>query len=141
MIFIVAMMGYFMKIIPTSFGIHSKVYKSSSIAIEGYDVVNYYENKTAVKGNIKFSYKRNNTSWFFISKQNMRMFKNNPNKYIPKFGGYCVTSIGKGYTHPSDPKHWYLANGNLYLFSDEETKKIALVDWKNILADAKLHWK
>jgi len=136
-----AIIGYIMKIMPTSFGIHSIIYTSKSIALDSYDVVNYYDKKKANKGDVTFNYKLDDVNWFFTSGQHMRLFKATPNKYIPQFGGYCVYTISKGYTHPPDLNSWHLEKGKLYFFSDEQTKKLALADWKNVLSNAQLNWK
>ncbi len=140
-IFIVgAATAYYYGVMPTSIGFHSKIYTKSNIAMDGYDIVNYFISKSATKGNNRFSTKYNDFSWLFNSDRTVKIFKAKPQKYIPQFGGYCVYTISTGYTHPPDPKAWRLFNGKLYFFKDEETKKLAISDWKNVIENAKLHW-
>lgn len=133
--------AYYMDIIPTSFGIHSKIYKSSNVAMDGYDIVNYYTHKTANKGDVTFNYKLGEDNWFFISASNKRSFQAKPQRYYPQFGGYCAYTMSFGFTHPPDPKSWRMYNGKLYFFKDEEAKNLAIADWKNVLKSANLHWK
>ncbi len=140
-IFFGAITAYFMGIVPTRLGIHSKIYTSSNVAMDNYDIVNYYLKKNAHLGDAIFNYKLGEDHWYFTSSSNMNSFKSKPNKYIPKFGGYCTYTMGSGYTYPPDPKVWHLHKGKLYFFKDKETKKLALADWKNVLDNAKLHWK
>ena len=132
--------AYFYGVIPTSIGIHSKIYTKSNIAMGGYDIVNYFLGKSAVKGNTRFSIKQNEHGWLFNSDRTLKMFKAKPQKYIPQFGGYCVYTISKGYTYPPDPKVWRLHKGRIYFFKDEETKKLAIEDWASVIENAKLHW-
>jgi YHS domain-containing protein len=132
--------AYYYGIIPTSIGIHSKIYTKSNIAMDGYDIVNYYLGKSAVKGNTRFSVKLDDYGWLFNSDRALKMFKAKPQKYIPQFGGYCVYTISKGYTYPPDPNVWRLYRGKLYFFKDEETKQLALDDWMRVIENAKLHW-
>jgi len=139
--FIGAFIAYFMGIIPTSIGIHTKIYKSSNVAMDGYDMVNYHFNKNVNKGDVRFNYKHNDINWFFISSRNMKAFKAKPNKFIPQFGGYCTYTMKKGFTYPPDPSVWHLYNGRLYFFKDKESKKLAIADWENVLENAKMHWK
>ncbi len=96
--------AYFMEIVPTSLGIHSKIYTSSNVAMDNYDIVNYHLKKKANIGDERFNYKLGEDHWFFTSASNMNSFKAKPKKYIPQFGGYCTYTMGSGFTYPPDPK-------------------------------------
>lgn len=135
-----AFIAYYYGIIPTSIGMHSKVYTESNIAMGGLDIVNYYYKKPPVNGNNRFSVKIDDHGWLFVSDKNLKLFKAKPKKYIPEFGGYCVYTISKGYTYPPDPKVYHFDRKKLYFFKDEESKELALSDWKNTLENANLHW-
>jgi len=139
--FIGAVTAYFMGIIPTSLGMHSKIYKSSNIAMDSYDMVNYQTKRIAKRGIESYRAKVGDEHWYFESTANMKLFKARPNKYIPQFGGYCTYTMGSGFTYSPDPNVWYFFKSKLYFFKDEETKKLALADWKNVIEKAKLHWK
>lgn len=139
--FIGSITAYYLDIMPLSVGLHSKVYKKSNIAMDGFDMVNYFSAKSAARGNQRFSFNHDNLGWYFISDKNYSLFKTKPNKYLPQFGGYCLYTISKGYTYPPDLKVWHLFKNKLYFFKDEETKKLALEDWKNVIENANLHWK
>lgn len=136
-----AVTAYFMGIIPTSLGIHSKVYKSSNVAMGSYDLVNYQSKKTAKKGMESYRVRIGEDHYFFASTKNMKYFKAKPNKYIPQFGGYCTYTMKHGFTYPPDLNVWYFFKGKLYFFKDQESKDLALSDWENVIAEAKLHWK
>ena len=133
--------AYFLNIMPTNLKIHPEVYKSSGIAISGYDAVNYQNKKTANKGNVTYKYKFNDNHWIFMSKVNMNMFIKKPNKYIPQFGGFCTYSVSEGYTYPPNPEIWKFYKGRLYFFKDEEAKQLALADWQEVLKKAGQNWK
>jgi YHS domain-containing protein len=136
-----SMVAYFYGITPTSFGLHSKVYTSSKIAMDGYDIVNYYLKRTANKGDVTFNYKLNDNNWFFTSSYNKKAFEAKPHRYMPQYGGYCTYMMSLGFTYPPDPKIWRMHNGKLYFFKDQEAKDKAIADWNNVIAQAKLHWK
>lgn len=132
--------AYYYGVMPTSIGLHSKIYTKSNIAMDGYDIVNYFLGKSALKGNTRFAIKQNDQGWLFNSDRTLKIFKAKPKKYIPQFGGYCAYTISTGYTHPPDPKVWRLHNGRLYFFKDEEAKKLAIENWTTVIENAKLHW-
>ena len=133
--------AYFLNIMPTNLKIHPSVYKSSGIAIDGYDAVNYQNQKSALKGSVTYKYKLNENHWIFMSKANMNMFVKKPHRYIPQYGGFCTYSISEGYTYPPNPEVWKLYNGRLYLFKDEEAKSVAEANWKEVLNKAEQNWK
>lgn len=133
--------AYYLNIMPTNLKLHPAVYKSSGIAIDGYDPVNYQNQKSANKGNVTYKYKLNDNHWIFMSQANMKMFVRKPNKYIPQFGGFCTYSVSEGYTYPPNPQVWKFHNGRLYLFKDEEAKSLAVANWKEVLKKAEQNWK
>lgn len=140
-IFIVGAIGlYAFGIMPTSLGLHSKIYYSESAAYDGYDIVESFR-KNPRKGNPMFSYVQDGIGWYFSSNTNLKTFKKQPEKYKPQFGGYCTYIMSKGFTFPSDPKVFYWYKGGLYFFKDEESKALALENWKETLKNAKLHWR
>jgi len=60
----------------------------SGIAIKGTDTVAYFTENRPVKGNPDISYEWKGATWLFSSEQNREIFKNNPEKYAPQYGGY-----------------------------------------------------
>lgn len=133
--------SYFMGIVPTSLGIHSKIYKSSNIAMNSYDMVHYQTKRAAKKGIESYRVRIDEDHFFFESTANMKRFKAKPNKYIPQFGGYCTYTMGSGFTYPPDPNAWHFYKGKLYFFKDLETKDLALANWDTVVEEAKLHYK
>ena len=82
----------------------------------GYDVVSYFSNK-AVKGNSKYQYTHDAANYRFSSKNNLELFKANPTKYIPEYGGWCAYAMAaKGEKVSINPKTFEIRNGKLYLF-------------------------
>ncbi len=83
---------------------------------EGYDVVEYFNNK-AIEGNKKFIAKHDNVSYKFTSKENLDTFNSNPKKYAPQYGGYCAYAVAvKGKKVDIDPETFEIRDGKLYLF-------------------------
>lgn len=95
------------------------IYKSSKgIAINGYDPVAYFTDHKPVMGVSKFSYKYDDAIWQFKNKDHLDMFKNNPDKYMPQYGGYCAYGISHDVgLVKTVPNQWEIVDGKLYLFS------------------------
>lgn len=82
----------------------------------GYDVVAYFSNN-AEKGNKKFTTTFDGVKFQFASNKNLEIFNKSPQKYIPKYGGYCAYAIGKnGEKISINPKTFEIRDGKLYLF-------------------------
>ncbi len=60
----------------------------NGIAIKGYDSVAYFTQGRPVKGLEKFQLEWNQAKWLFSSEQHLALFKENPAKYAPQYGGY-----------------------------------------------------
>ena len=84
---------------------------------EGYDVVSYFVNKKPLKGNKKYQTTFDGVKFQFISEKNLQLFKINPKKYVPQYGGYCAYAIGlKSEKVDINPKTFEIRDGKLYLF-------------------------
>ena len=84
------------------------------VAISGYDPVNYFTSKPQ-KG--KIAYIHNGITFKFTSAANLEMFKKNPAKYEPAYGGWCAYAMGaKGEKVDVDPENYKIVNGILNLF-------------------------
>jgi YHS domain-containing protein len=112
---------------------------------EGYDVVVYF-NHEAKKGNKQFIADFDGVKFQFSSKENLDLFKKNPEKYVPQFGGYCAYAIGKNGDKVSiNPKTFEIRDGKLYLFYNSwGTNTLEMwqkEDPKKLQQDADENWK
>jgi len=92
-------------------------------AIGGYDTVAYHTTKKAVAGNKRFSTQWNGATWLFSSSKNLQLFKAEPKKYAPQYGGYCSWAAAANKLVKADPKIFDVYNNKLYLNYDKKTKR------------------
>jgi YHS domain-containing protein len=89
------------------------------VAIKGYDAVAYFTEHKAVKGSEKFTYHWLGANWHFASAENRELFRREPVRYAPQYGGYCADGVSAGtITTNIDPKAWRIIDGKLYLSYD-----------------------
>jgi YHS domain-containing protein len=110
------------------------------VAIKGYDPVAYFTRNAAVEGSEKFSYQWLGATWQFASAENRDLFKADPAKYAPQYGGYCADGVSFGtVTTNIDPKAWRIIEGKLYISYDpgaaDGFEKIPTK-----LTDSRKHW-
>jgi len=58
------------------------------LAIKGYDPVAYFKQGRPLKGSGEFTYRWSGAKWRFVSAEYLELFKSDPEKYAPQYGGY-----------------------------------------------------
>lgn len=118
----------------------SETFVQSGNAIRGYDPVAYFTQSKPVKGNEKLVFKWNNANWYFSSQENLDLFKANPEKYAPQYGGYCAYGLSNGYKAPTDADAWTIENGKLYLNYNKEVRDMWNKERKERIEKADKNW-
>jgi YHS domain-containing protein len=123
-----------------SYAQKSYIYQTQDGAIRGYDPVSYFTENQPIKGLSEYSLEWKNVRWYFSSKENMEVFRTNPEKYAPQYGGYCAYSVAKGYTAKIDPLVWEIVDEKLYLNYNISVQK----NWKKYqekyISQAEKNW-
>jgi YHS domain-containing protein len=112
----------------------------SSLAVGGYDVVAYFTESKPVEGNSKFSFEYMNAEWRFSNAENLVLFKAEPGKFVPQYGGYCAWAVSQGYTARGNPENWRIEDGKLYLNYDDEVQAVWVKDIPGYLELANKNW-
>ncbi len=115
------------KVSPLSWGWWGDVNTTSGLALNGYDPVAYFEAGQPMNGDSQFSYEWNGATWQFSDAKNRSLFVQNPESYVPQFGGFCSFAVSKGVTAEISPSAWHIRDSKLFLFADDKVKK----DWVN----------
>ncbi len=93
---------------------------SDKVAIHGYDTVAYFTDGKAMKGDDEFEHAWEDARWQFASATNRELFKANPERYAPQFGGYCAGGLAVGEYANGDPKLFMIFDGKLYLIKNKK---------------------
>lgn len=115
-------------------------------AIGGYDPVAYFEIGEATKGKEGFSYEWKDAIWLFDSEKHLQMFKDDPEKYAPQYGGWCAYGMSghgsEGYGAQTRPKDsWSIVDGKLYFNWAPGVKQMFLKDKEQYINDANREWE
>ena len=84
-------------------------------AIEGHDPVAYFTEGKPVEGSSAHTYQWKGATWKFASRENHDSFAASPQKFAPRYGGYCAWAVAQGSTASIDPEAWRVVDGKLYL--------------------------
>ncbi len=92
-------------------------------AIRGYDTVAYHLESKPVKGDSEYTADWNGATWRFASAENRDRFVEDPERWAPRYGGYCAWAVSNNYTAKTDPDAWSIVDGRLYLNFNKSVRK------------------
>ena len=110
------------------------------VAIQGYDTVAYFTDGRAMRGKPEYEHTWNGARWLFASAEHRDLFARDPDRYAPRFGGYCTGGLSLGMKVAADPENWYIIDGQLHLHHSKESRDIALSDPQTVLGKAEETW-
>lgn len=84
------------------------------VAIHGYDLVAYFESETPVEGSTEHEHEYRGATFRFASEDHRAMFAEDPESYLPEYGGYCSLGVGNGYKDGMHPAAFDIFDGKLY---------------------------
>jgi len=87
-----------------------------NIGSGGYDLVNYFTDNSAELGLVDFSTKYNGVLYLFKNEDHKRLFVENPDKYLPAFGGWCSMTLAMGRATTPTYTNFLIINDKLHLF-------------------------
>jgi len=112
----------------------------SSLAVKGYDSVAYFTEGKPTKGSKDFEHEWQDATWRFANAENLELFKNDPEKYAPQYGGYCAYAVAINKTASSDPTQFHIKDGKLYLNYDAKIQNKWLAERDTFIVDANQNW-
>lgn len=113
---------------------------SEGIILDGYDPVAFFTDNKPVKGDAKFQFTYDKAIYHFASQEHLDLFKADPEKYKPQFGGWCAYAVSLGRVAPIDVNTFSIVNRRLVIQHNQR----AVNGWnKNVqgnLALADKYW-
>lgn len=113
---------------------------AEGVAIKGYDPVAYHLEGRPVPGSKEFEYAWMGAKWRFSSAENRGLFESDPEKYAPRYGGYCAYAVSQGKTADIDPGAWSIIEGRLYLNLNKEVQELWSKDPRGYIEKADRNW-
>ncbi len=115
---------------------------NDAAVVGGYDVVAYHTAGKPTKGSADFSATYQGATWHFASAENQALFKADPAKYAPAYGGWCSAGASKGKKVPTKPDLWVIVDGQLYLNSSPKAHNdLFLANTEAVIRKGEANWK
>ena len=111
------------------------------LGLKGYDPVAYFTLSRPTPGVAQYEYVFDGVRYRFANARHLEMFKANPDKYAPQFGGSCTMNMSAGVRREADPAVWMISNGNLYVFAGPGGAERFRQDPDVAAARAAANWK
>ena len=88
---------------------------SRGLALRGYDPVAYFTEEKAVPGVEGIEAEHGGAVYRFAGAANREKFLENPEAYLPEYGGYCAWAVSRGISAGINPEAWTIQDGRLFL--------------------------
>lgn len=112
----------------------------NGVALQGYDPIAYFVDGGPRKGEPRFAVTHSGALWLFSNEANRRRFEQDPEHYIPAFGGYCAYGVAQGYLAGIDPTAWAIIDDRLYLNCSDSIHDMWLADVAGNNKKADANW-
>lgn len=113
---------------------------ANDLAIKGYDPVSYFTMGKPVEGDINFTATHKGAIYRFSSESNRDLFKNDPAKFAPQYGGYCAFGVAMDKKFDTDPTAWKIVANKLYLNLNKDVQNKWKQDTKKYLEMSDTNW-
>ena len=113
---------------------------NTGLAISGFDPVAYFTDGRPQFGRPDLELRINGIVWRFVNEGDRAAFKDHPEVYTPRFGGYDPVAIARGNSVPGHPLLWAVTGERLYLFYSEEARAAFLADPGRYIEAATRKW-
>ncbi|QDU35271.1 hypothetical protein KS4_33520 [Poriferisphaera corsica] len=125
--------------------LHAYNLPASGLALDGYCPVAYHVLNKPVKGSPEHSSIYNSVTYNFVNADAKKYFDQNPEKYLPAYGGWCAFGMAIEDKFPVDPTNFKIVDGKLMLFLRNQNVD-ALKLWnqnneESQLTKANKHWE
>jgi len=112
----------------------------SGLAIQGYDPVAFFTDGKPVKGKPELGLRHHGALYYFASKEHRDLFKADPVKYEPVFGGYCAYGVSRNKLVEIDVDAFQIVDGKLLLQYSKGVRDDFNKDTKGNLGKANANW-
>lgn len=109
-------------------------------AILGFDAVAYSVDNKVTPGSGDNAVAHGGGNFWFASPEHKAAFTAEPQKFAPRYGGYCAYAMAQGRLSPVMPEVFEIYEGQLLLFTNPEFKKLFDADPAKHKAAADQNW-
>ena len=111
----------------------------TGLALSGFDPVAYFLSDAAMPGLPAYELMHDGAVWRFASAANRDAFREAPEVYTPRFGGFDASGVADGRAVDADPHRFAVIGAKLYFFRNDENRRRFLAE-AALQAKAQQRW-
>jgi YHS domain-containing protein len=114
--------------------------KYGTVAAQGYDVVGYFADAKAEKGDGTHVATHDGQTYLFANDAHKKAFEASPEKYLPQYGSWCAYGVALNKKFVGDPTVWKIVDGKLYFNLNKDISATWSKDIKGYVTKADAAW-
>ncbi|MEO0392067.1 MAG: YHS domain-containing (seleno)protein [Pseudomonadota bacterium] len=111
-----------------------------NLAMGGFDPLTFTNEEGPSLGSDQHRYYWKGANWQFVNRENRDIFRAEPERYAPAYGGHGAWAVSVGEFLKGDPRLYLMIDGQLYLFFSEGTLSKWLDDPEGLKRRADREW-
>ncbi len=113
----------------------------AGIAVDGFDTVAYFELGHPVKGRADHSFVYKDVRWLFATLEHRNAFAADPERYAPKYNGFCAVAVSEGAAAEVDfINGWTIVDNALFMNWSAAVKRLFLTELSERLPASRRNW-
>jgi YHS domain-containing protein len=112
----------------------------AGVALRGDDAVALATGLEVTPGQAKYTVEHDGVAYYFASEETMKAFEQNPERYLPQYGGFCAFGVAIGKKLDAAPRYADIVDGKLYVFLNAVAFDKYKEDKAGTLAKAEKNW-
>lgn len=117
------------------------IFVADGLAIRGADPVAYFREGRPVTGDAAYETDWSGARWRFASESNRDAFRAAPERFAPRYGGFCAWAVAaRGKLYSTQPQNWSVIGGKLYLNFNDDIQRKWEADIPGFIARADMRW-
>jgi hypothetical protein len=117
-----------------------RVNHADGVALKGYDATAWHLQQEPRRGSPAHAHEWAGVTWHFATAALRDRFAAEPDRYAPRFGGFCALGVAQGYKVDIDPEAWHIVQGCLYLNYSRGVHRQWARDIAGNIARAEANW-
>ncbi len=114
--------------------------RQTGLAISGFDPVAYFTEAAPKVGKAEIEFGFAGATWRFRNEGNRAAFAEDPDVYMPRFGGYDPVAIARGASVPGHPLIWLVSGQRLYFFYSAKERASFAAEPERFIETAERRW-
>ena len=110
------------------------------LALHGFDTVALSTLNAVARGEPTQTVIHDGVAYYFASQTSAEMFEADPEKYMPRYGGFCAFGVAAGKKLDGDPRFADIVDGKLYLFVNAAVLEAFMEDREGTIRRAEETW-